>query len=57
MRPQLTITLTPDGKVNINGPLADKLLCLKMLAQAIVLVAEYQAPRLTVAQTMPRNVG
>ena len=57
MTPQLTITFTPDGKVNVNGPLADKLFCLKMLAQAIVLVAEYQAPRVSLVQTIPRNVG
>ena len=57
MSQQLTITLTPDGKVNVNGPLTDKLFCLKMLAQAIVLVAEYQAPRVALAQTMPRNMG
>lgn len=66
MTPPLTITLLParDGQrftVTVNGPLRDKLLCMKMLAQAIVLVEEYQEePVIVRAETIPvvrRNQG
>jgi len=30
---------------------------MKMLAQAIILVEEYQEPTIQVSQQMPRNVG
>lgn len=60
MTPSLTLTLTPQGKLVINGPLRDKLLCMKMLAQAIVLVEEYKEPTIVRAEAMPvvrRNQG
>jgi len=62
MTPTLTITLLPSvaGErmtVTVNGPLRNKILCMKMLAQAIILVEEYQEPTIQLTQQMPRNVG
>lgn len=59
--PTLILSLTPQGKLVLNGPLRDKLLCMKMLAQAIVLVEEYrEEPKIVRAETiptLPRNQG
>lgn len=59
--PTLTVALLPTGKITVNGPLRDKLLCMRMLAQAIVLVEEYrEEPTIIRAETIPvvrRNQG
>lgn len=59
--PTLTLSLTPQGKLILNGPLRNKLLCMKMPAQAIVLVEEYrEEPTIIRAETIPvvqRNQG
>ncbi len=60
--PTLAITLIPAGnggafRVTVSGPLRDKLLCMKMIAQAIILVEEYQEPTILVKAQLPRNMG
>ncbi len=39
----LTITLDEGGKVGINGPLQDKILCYGLLECAKVVIAQYAA--------------
>jgi hypothetical protein len=52
----LTIKLLPDGSININGPIADKVLCYGMLEAAKDAVREYVAAsrsRIIPAKTLP----
>lgn len=39
-----TITLQPDGRVDINGPLENKVICFGLLTIAQHLVHEYRKP-------------
>lgn len=55
--PKMIISLNANGVISINAPLKDKLLCMKMLAQAIILVEEYQEPTILVKAQLPRNMG
>lgn len=41
---KLVITLSPDGKLNVGGPLANKLLCYGMLEQARDVVRQFEEP-------------
>ena len=43
---KLVITLHVDGKLNVNGPLANKLLCYGMLEQARDVVRNFEEPKL-----------
>lgn len=45
MKARITITLEDDGKVGINGPLEDKMFCLRLLNIAYDLVSEYKAEK------------
>jgi hypothetical protein len=41
----LTITYTPDGNVNVNGPIANKVLCYGMLELAKDAIRRYNPNR------------
>lgn len=43
---QLIVTRGPDGRVNVNGPLEDKLTCLKLLAIAAQAVCDFEPRRI-----------
>lgn len=48
---QLTITLFADGQVGIQGPLANRVLCHGMLAEAgQIVAAQARAPTVTVVE-------
>ena len=54
--PTLTITLLPDGNVSIFGPLNapnGKLICMQLIAQAILAVETFGAPRIQVPLIIP----
>lgn len=54
---QITITLQSDGRVNITGPLPDKILCFGMLEMAKLLVAQFQQPKVQVPNiVVPRDL-
>jgi hypothetical protein len=38
----LSITLTPDGRVNITGPIKDRLLCYGMLKMAEEIIYDFK---------------
>lgn len=38
---QLVITLQPNGRVDVTGPIQEKLLCLGLLAMAQTIVVQY----------------
>ena len=43
--PRLMIEVRPDGKgVNVTGPIANKLLCWRMLTDAAAAILNFQAP-------------
>ena len=39
---QLLVVLDPSGRVSVNGPLENKLLCVKILAGALAAICDYQ---------------
>lgn len=41
---KIVITLREDGSLNVNGPLANKLLCYGMLEQARDVVRNFEEP-------------
>lgn len=43
---QILVTRDPQGRVNVNGPLEDKLTCLKMLAIAMQAVCDFEPRRI-----------
>ena len=44
----LTITLSPGGQINVNGPIQDKVLCYGLLEFAKDLIRVYQKPTIEV---------
>ena len=44
-RAQLIIVLEQDGKINVNGPIGDKLLCYGMLECAKSAIKDYVPPQ------------
>lgn len=57
-RAQLVITVLADGKVNVTGPLPDKILCFGMIEMAKLLVAQFQQPSVQVPNiVVPRDLG
>jgi hypothetical protein len=53
---QLTITLTDDGQLNINGPIHNRLLCYGMLEVARDFIAKQEAapkPQIAIVGALP----
>lgn len=50
---QIIITLTEQGKVDVNGPLQDKVFCYGLLEIARQVVQNYQPPKLVVPSFIP----
>lgn len=42
----LTVTMTPDGNVNVNGPIANKVLCYGLLELAKDAIRRYNPERI-----------
>lgn len=58
LRCALTITVTMEGQLNVNGPLQDKMLCYGLLELAKDAIRAHQEPpRVVVATHLPRNGG
>jgi len=49
---QMTITLTDQGKVEVNGPLGDKIMCYGLLEFARQVIEKYE-PRKVVIPNFP----
>ena len=57
--PTLTITMQPDGNVQIFGPLNapnGKLLCMQLIAQAILAVETFEPARIQVPTLVPPSL-
>ena len=50
-RVTVTIVLEPDGKVNVNGPLGDKVLMYGLLGIAHDLVKDFKPPSIATPNT------
>lgn len=48
----LTITLSPDGQLNVNGPLHNRIICLGMLEMAKAVVVNFKEHS-AIAQVRP----
>lgn len=57
MQPTLTITLNPDGGVNVRGPVQNKPVCLWMLEQAKLALMAHRPDGIEVAREMPKVVA
>jgi hypothetical protein len=54
-RVTVTIVLEPDGKVNVNGPLSDKVLMYGLLGLAHDLVKDFKQPTPNTPGAFGRN--
>ena len=59
LRCALTITVTMEGQLNVNGPLQDKMLCygVREAAKDAIRAHQVEPPRIVVADHLPRNGG
>lgn len=49
----LAVILAPDGKLDVTGPIANRPLCMQMIAEALKLIAVYEPKQVVAATQVP----